>query len=398
MTGFDYSKWDKLELSDDEDADPGAQFIEESFLRRIKHEQHEHKTADYLASKTQLETRRKEASELISKTKQLQSASSSSTQASVDDAQQVAAAAAAAAAQPASAADLAARASDLEAELADIDKKTQMLDKERKFNAEEFCQEAWSRTLIGKDAQPTGEHAADNDPANMRYEAYVAKYKDQLDHIVHLAAHSNVTLEECEELFRENTWIMSQSGMGYILLEALNFGMKDKFKTMKRVCKVLYHVKSILDYAEASKTLGPRDVARNFFRRLLDGDDLREDYWKTFDDFYTKLRDRSQQKKEEEGVPGEGGAGEEEEEYEEVPREERLGPGGLDPVEVFPTLPEGMQEAYHSGDPQKLRDFVASLSMEDARHHMKRMVDSGLWVPAPGEDPGAALRNDEGAD
>ena len=32
--GFDYSKWDKLELSDDEDTHPGAKFIEEQTLRR----------------------------------------------------------------------------------------------------------------------------------------------------------------------------------------------------------------------------------------------------------------------------------------------------------------------------------------------------------------------------
>ena len=33
---------------------------------------------------------------------------------------------------------------------------------------------------------------------------------------------------------------------------------------------------------------------------------------------------------------------------EELSREERLGPGGLDPVEVFGTLPEAMQEAFQS--------------------------------------------------
>ena len=38
--GFDYSKWDKLELSDDEDDHPGAQFIEANTLRRIKRQSH----------------------------------------------------------------------------------------------------------------------------------------------------------------------------------------------------------------------------------------------------------------------------------------------------------------------------------------------------------------------
>jgi cell division cycle protein 37 len=40
--GFtNYSKWDKLELSDDEDTHPGAKFIEANTLRRIKRESHQ---------------------------------------------------------------------------------------------------------------------------------------------------------------------------------------------------------------------------------------------------------------------------------------------------------------------------------------------------------------------
>ena len=370
--GFDYSKWDKLELSDDEDPDPGSKFIEESFLRRIKHEQHEHKTEAYKSEKSKLETREEEARKLAEKAK-AEAAKAQDEEERKRKAKQAEA---------------------LDSELQEIASTSEKLDRERKFNAEEFCQDAWSRTLIGKDAQPDGTSAAELDPVTMRYETYVAKYKAQMDDIITLAVTRNPGLEECQELFRENTWLLSQSGMGYVLLEALNLGMKDKFKSMKKVCRVLFHVKSILDYAEAQK-LGPRDVARGFFKRLLDDEAILDDYWKTFDDFFSKLRDRSQQKKEEE--MGGGGVADDEEELEEIPREERLGPGGLDPVEVFPTLPEGMQDAYQSGDPQALRDFVSSLSMEDARYHMRRMVDSGLWVPAPGEDPGAALRGGAGS-
>jgi len=42
LPGFtNYSKWDKLELSDDEDTHPGAKFIEANTLRRIKRESHQ---------------------------------------------------------------------------------------------------------------------------------------------------------------------------------------------------------------------------------------------------------------------------------------------------------------------------------------------------------------------
>ena len=42
---LDYSKWDKLELSDDEDLHPGAQFIEANTLRRIKRESQQNKAS-----------------------------------------------------------------------------------------------------------------------------------------------------------------------------------------------------------------------------------------------------------------------------------------------------------------------------------------------------------------
>ena len=54
-SGFDYSKWDKLELSDDEDDHPGAKFIEENTLRRIKRESHERQEAERAAKVAELE-------------------------------------------------------------------------------------------------------------------------------------------------------------------------------------------------------------------------------------------------------------------------------------------------------------------------------------------------------
>ena len=65
---------------------------------------------------------------------------------------------------------------------------------------------------------------------------------------------------------------------------------------------------------------------------------------------------------------------------EEIPREERLGPGGLDPLEVIETLPKAMVEAFESRDVDELRKALEALDPDEAAHHMKRCVDSGLWV------------------
>jgi cell division cycle protein 37 len=63
----------------------------------------------------------------------------------------------------------------------------------------------------------------------------------------------------------------------------------------------------------------------------------------------------------------------------EIPIEERLGPGGLDPLEVIESLPQSMQDAFESRDTDNLRRALMEMDPKDAEYHMKRCVDSGLW-------------------
>ena len=65
------------------------------------------------------------------------------------------------------------------------------------------------------------------------------------------------------------------------------------------------------------------------------------EYKKAFNDeleaFKQRIRTRAKQKVQEQM-----------EEMEEEERQQRLGPGGLDPVEVFETLPKVLQECFES--------------------------------------------------
>lgn len=87
----------------------------------------------------------------------------------------------------------------------------------------------------------------------------------------------------------------------------------------------------------------------------------------------------------------------------EEERKARLGPGGLDPVEVFESLPEvsnqihssstqtnwliplllfqALQKCFESRDIGLLQETITKLPEEEAKYHLKRCVDSGLWVP-----------------
>ncbi len=56
-----------------------------------------------------------------------------------------------------------------------------------------------------------------------------------------------------------------------------------------------------------------------------------------------------------------------------------MGPGGLDPLEVFESLPESMQEAFESREKEKLEAALRAMTPDEAEYHMQRCIDSGLW-------------------
>ncbi|XP_014251985.1 hsp90 co-chaperone Cdc37-like [Cimex lectularius] len=74
-------------------------------------------------------------------------------------------------------------------------------------------------------------------------------------------------------------------------------------------------------------------------------------------------------------------------EQEAEDREARAGPGGLDPLEVFESLPHFMKECFEREDVSMLQKMIAELPEEEAAYHMKRCVDSGLWLPSGAKRP-----------
>ena len=57
-----------------------------------------------------------------------------------------------------------------------------------------------------------------------------------------------------------------------------------------------------------------------------------------------------------------------------------VGPGGLDPTEVLNSLPREMAECFVSRDIPALQRVLEAMPSEQAAYHMRRCVDSGLWV------------------
>ena len=130
------------------------------------------------------------------------------------------------------------------------------------------------------------------------------------------------------------------------------------------------------------------------------------------DAFKTRIRRRAKEKMEE---------ALEETEIEE--REKRLGPGGLDPLEVLETLPEAMRKCFEEQDIPQLKKVTMEMETREFKKHMRRYdilhicwandilhicplfpllkeffiifhacifrcIAAGLWVPGPGDNWG----------
>jgi cell division cycle protein 37 len=138
-------------------------------------------------------------------------------------------------------------------------------------------------------------------------------------------------------------------------------------------------------------------VVRPFFTRLSSDAGVCSEYESTFEALYEKLYERAVEKRAEREAAlaeAEAVARGEADEAQPLSREERLGPGGLDPVEVFESLPEALQKAYEDKDVDALRAFINGCPTAQARDIMRKMTGSGLWVPQPGEE-GTLLREEE---
>lgn len=115
----------------------------------------------------------------------------------------------------------------------------------------------------------------------------------------------------------------------------------------------------------------PRACLESFFQRIQVAEaEYKNKFQEEIESFKERIRKRAQEKVQK-AI----------EEAEEEERKARLGPGGLDPVEVFESLPEVLQKCFETRDIGMLQEAISQMPEKDARYHLKRCVDSGMWVP-----------------
>lgn len=178
--------------------------------------------------------------------------------------------------------------------------------------------------------------------------------------------------EDSKKFLLEHNLLVHEDTANYLVIWCINLEMEEKHELMTHIAHQCICMQYMLELSRTLKT-DPRACIAPFFERIAVADVV---YITQFKDeiaaFIGRIERRAKEKIAE--------ALKEQEEEEERERLERLGPGGLDPADVFETLPKELQECFESRDTELLKTVIAAMPEDEAKYHMKRCVDSGLWV------------------
>merc|ERR1711944_380009 len=242
-----------------------------------------------------------------------------------------------------------------------------------KWNVDTISKDGFSKSKINKPIPREKEELTEEEKEN-KMRKFVQDNKEDLKAFGWISK-----MDDSKAFMLERPHLACEETANYLVIQCLNLEMEEKHSAMEQVAHQCICIQYLLELAK-QLDVDPRSCISSFFTKIQIAD---LEYRKAFDDeleaFKDRIRKRAIEKLKEQI--------EEAKKEEEIERQARLGPGGLDPVEVFESLPKILQECFESQDIGKLQEAIGTLPVEEARHHMKRCVDSGLWKPAT-DDPG----------
>ncbi|GAB1861863.1 Hsp90 chaperone protein kinase-targeting subunit [Camponotus japonicus] len=348
----DYSKWKNIEISDDEDdthpnIDTPSLFrwrhqarLERMEERKKEQEEHNRKKAETLQKLkdtkeklAKLESEQKDSADLTTLKKVLQ---------------------------------------DLEEEEKKIQQKEEEMKKKERltpWNVDTIGQDGFTKTVINtKPLRKDADAGLSDEEKEKRMKQFVKENEKKLKEFGMLRKY-----DDSKKFLQEHPHLVCENTANYLVVWCINLEMEEKHGLMEHVAHQCICMQYILELSKQLE-VDPRACVGSFFSRIQIAE---VEYKNSFDDELRAFKDRICKR----AAENVADAVREVEEAEEEERKARLGPGGLDPVEVFESLPECLQKCFEAQDIPLLQQTIASMSEEDATYHMKRCVDSGLWVP-----------------
>lgn len=216
--------------------------------------------------------------------------------------------------------------------------------------------------------------------AMLSYHEFTEKYADTVEEFM-----TKSSMDTSRDfLIQHGNILLQENAANYLLLASLEDEMNGFREKMRLTARQSQLITNITKLAESLKS-HPGNVILPFFKRMEQKEHY-DGFTQGLEIFtqnlikraVVKRKEMDEQRAKEMEEMEKNGEGETVD-LNDIPREERLGPGGLDPVEVFESLPESMQEAFESRDTDALKAALMAMPPDEAELHMKRCVDSGLW-------------------
>lgn len=265
----------------------------------------------------------------------------------------------------------------LEKELKKIEdeaKKIQLVEQDLKkkeelqpWNVDTLSQPKFSKTIINKKEETKSYDEMTDEEKEQHMKQFVKDNEKLIKQYGMLRRY-----DDSKKFLIEHNLLVHEDTANYLVIWCINLEMEDKHELMTHVAHQCICMQYMLELSKQLKT-DPRACIGPFFERIQVAD---IEYRKQFDDEITAFIGRIEKRSKEKIAE----AIREQEEEEERERLERIGPGGLDPAEVFETLPQVLQDCFEKRDTELLKEVIASMPEDEAKYHMKRCVDSGLWV------------------
>ncbi|KAL1497102.1 hypothetical protein ABEB36_008114 [Hypothenemus hampei] len=348
----DYSKWKNIEVSDDEDETHPN--IDTPSLFRWRHQARVQRMEERQQEKSTLEKKKLETAEKLSLLNQKLNEAKNSNQAVTDLEKEL---------------------KKMELENQKIQKEVEEFEKKDKltpWNVDTISKPGFAKTIINKIPQYPLQENLSEEEKEEKMRQFIKENEKELKHFGMLSKY-----EDSRKFLKEHSQLVCENTANYLVIRCLNLEMEEKHDLMVHVAHQTICMQYILELAK-QLNYDPRSCVDAFFSKIQVAE---AEYKQSFDDELTQFKERIRKRaaeKVEEALK----------EYEEEERQKRLGPGGLDPEEVYNSLPEELKKCFDTRNVQMLQEVLSQLGEEQAKYHMKRCVDSGLWVPEANKGDG----------
>lgn len=261
---------------------------------------------------------------------------------------------------------------EIEKEGKEIDRKEEELIKKEKktpWNVDTISKPGFEKTVLNKQAIRKPEENLTEEEREARMKKFIKENEKLCKQYGMLRKY-----DDSRRFLQEHSHLVCEETANYLVVWSINLEMEEKHDLMAHVAHQCICMQYILELAK-QLDVDPRSCVGSFFSKIQNCiPEYREQFESEIEGLKGRISKRAQERLKE---ALEEAQKEEEEEYTPAP----LGPGGLDPTEVFEELPDELKKCFETRDIELLQKTIAAMPVDVARYHMKRCVDSGLWVP-----------------